>query len=390
MARDKLRIGLVGLGTYVEIAHMPTYFESRYSERIEMAAICDINAERLKQWQKKYDIAGGYTDFQEMLDKETLDAVVVATPDHLHTDIACKAIEAGCDVLVEKPLATDLMECDRIIRTARRYKRRVVTDFHKRHDPAHQDAREKILSGLYGQLQMGYVWMQDTINVPAGSFFKSNFAASSSVVWFLGVHFFDLIRFLTDLQPVQVTAQGYRQVLAARGVDTYDAVKSDVIFDNGGCASFYLSWNLPETAPYLTRQGLYLQFERGDVYINSQDRGYVTSWEDGYRTVNPMYTRRTPAGVAGYAHESIGEALMEFLQLKLTGRKDYERLIQQDPSDVNGLYATLMGQATHASLDSGTRIKNGQVILGATIETNRLLKEQLGDNAADYLLRWQQ
>ena len=56
MTEQKLRVGLVGLGTYVEIAHMPTYFESRYSSHIDMVALCDISAERLKQWQDRYKV----------------------------------------------------------------------------------------------------------------------------------------------------------------------------------------------------------------------------------------------------------------------------------------------------------------------------------------------
>ncbi len=388
MASDtKLRIGVVGLGMYVEIAHMPTYFQSRYSKDIDVVALCDVSEERLKEWQDRYDVKAGYADYRQMLTREDLDAVVVVTPDHLHTEITCAALEAGCDVLVEKPLATDIVECHRVITTAKKHKRRVITDFHKRHDPAHQEGRARIVGDKkYGQLQFGYVWMLDTINVPAPGFFKSNFAEKSSPVWFLGVHFFDLIRFMTDLNPVEIRANGYKQVLAGMGINTFDAVKSDIVFDNGASISFYLSWNLPEGAPSFTTQGLYLQFEKGDMKIDTRDRGMTELSDAGYKTVNPMYTRRTDQGFAGYAHESIGEALIEFLELKNNGRSTYEQLEKANPTAIGGVYSALMGQATHDSLDRGKTLRDGQIYLGKQIDINEYLKEKLGCNADDYLV----
>jgi len=385
---EKLKIGVVGLGRFVEIAHMPTYFNSRYAENIEVQALCDVNADRVKEWRQKYNIPAGYTDAKEMLTKEKLDAVVVVTPDHLHTGIVCQALEAGCDVLVEKPLATDIVECHQIIQTARRTRRRVITDFHKRQDPAHQEARYRITEEKrYGRVQFGYVWMQDTINIPAPGFFKSNFAEKSSPVWFLGVHFFDLIRFITNLEPCQIRATGYKQVLAKRGINTFDAVKSDIIFNNGASISFYLSWNLPEGAPNLTTQGLYLQFENGELRVDTRDRGMVELSPHGYKTVNPMFTRHTPQGMAGYGHESIGEALAQFQELKSSQRKNYEAQLNADPSDLNGFYATLMAQATHESLERGKKSADGSIFIGEIINLNEYIKDRLGMDASKYLIK---
>jgi predicted dehydrogenase len=384
---EKLRIGVVGLGRFVEIAHMPTYFNSRYTPQIEVVALCDISQERVGEWQKKYNIPAGYTDVGQMLAKEKLDTVVVVTPDHLHTSIVCQALEAGCDVLVEKPLATSITECHKIIQTARKTGRRVITDFHKREDPAHQEARYRIVEEKrYGQVQFGYVWMQDTISIPAPGFFKSNFAEKSSPVWFLGVHFFDLIRYITDLQPIQLRATGYKQVLVKQNINTFDAVKSDIIFSNGASISFCVSWNLPDAAPNLTIQGLYLQFENGELEVDTTFRGMYELSKHGNKTINPMFTRHSPQGYAGYGHESIGEALLQLLDLKVSHRKTYEKQIQADPSDINGFYATLMAEATHISLDRGKKCNNG-VFLGDIIDLNEYIRERLGSDASDYQIK---
>jgi len=382
---SKLRIGVVGLGRFVEIGHMPTYFESRYSPFIEVAALCDVDRNRLTEWQDRYDVKAGYTDWTKMLADEKLDAVVVVTPDHLHTQIVCGALEAGCDVLVEKPLATDISECHRVIRTARQHRRRVVTDFHKRYDPGHREARARVVKDKkYGGVQFGYVWMQNPIDIPKPGFFKSNFAENSSPVWFLGVHFFDLIRFITALEPIEIRATGYRQVLANMGINTWDAVKSDIIFNNGASISFCLSWILPTGAPSLATQGIYLQFERGDLKIDTRDRGMYELSADGYRCLNPMAFHRTESGVSGYVYDSIGETLLAFLQLNRNGRSDYEAQEQAHPSGRDGFYATLMAQATHESLRRGRTASD--VVVGAQININEFIQEQLGSDVGEYLV----
>jgi len=386
MADEKLRIGVVGLGTFVEIAHMPTYFSSRYSDFINVVAICDINEERVKEWGKRYGIPGQYTSIDEMLAKAELDAVSIVTPDHTHTPLVLKAVEAGCDVLVEKPLAMTIRECDQIVEAARKHGRRVLTDFHKQEDPAHQEARSRVRAGRYGELQFGYIWMQDSITVPAGGFFKSSLAAHSSPNWFLGVHFYDCLRFITGLEPWRVRAVGYKQVLGPqRGIDTYDAIKADFIMNNGATVSFFLSWNLPENVPALTRQGIYLQFTKGDIIVDTRDRGFFEStYEAGYKAINPMFTRDTPRGKAGYGHESIGEAMYEFFRLKQTERRILADLEKARPSALCGFYASLMAQAVDESLAKGQVLQSGQIVVGKEVDCNELLLRELGDRAEQY------
>jgi predicted dehydrogenase len=389
MSDAKLRIGVVGLGTFVEIAHMPTYYNSRYSRLIDVAAVCDVNAERVKEWGRRYHIDGQYTSLDDMLAKAGLDAVTIVTPDHTHTPIALKALQAGCDVLVEKPLAMNVKDCHAIRQAARENQRRVLTDFHKEQDPAHQEARSRVRAGRYGTLQFGYIWMQDAITVPAGGFFKTALAAHSSPNWFLGVHFYDCVRFITGLEAWTVKATGYKQVLGPeRGISTYDAIKVDVIASNGAALSFFLSWNLPENIPSLTRQGIYLQFTKGDCYVDTRDRGFFESTvQAGYKAVNPMFLRDTEQGKAGYGCESIGEALREFHDLKLAGRANYAQLEDQHPSAIDGFYATLIGQAVDVSLAQGTSLQGGQIVIGKEIDCNDLLQSELGNEAEKYLVK---
>jgi predicted dehydrogenase len=387
----KLRIGVVGLGTFVEIAHFPTYTESVYADNIEVGAICDLNESRLNEIGEKYGVTSRYVNLAEMLSNESLDALVVITPDHAHTTPVLAGLNHGLDVLVEKPLAMSVRECDQMIETAQRARRRVRTDFHKREDPAHQEARVRLAANHYGEVQAGFAWMQDRIFVPAGGFFKSDLASRSSPVWFLGVHYYDLVCWVTGLKPVQVRAVGHKKVLASKGIDTFDSIKADFIFSNGATISFLNAWHLPDTLPAITKQGLYLQCTEGELTIDTMDRGFweVTPQEILY--INSMFTRRTENGYKGYGHESIGEILAEFRKLKIAqtqSQRDavYKELEAREPSGKGGFYATLMAQAVHRSLDEGDVKKAGQIYIGKQLDLNDLLKEELGKRASQYPL----
>ena len=371
MGDDRLAIGIVGLGTFVELAHFPAYLESPYRELVRIAAICDLDPKRLAAVGDKYGLARRFTDHRAMLGGEKLDVVVVATPDHAHTAIALDAIAAGKDVLVEKPLAMKAVEARAIADAADQAGRLVITDFHKREDPCHVEARTRFRRGDYGPLQLGWAWMQDAIAVAAGGFFKSDLASRSSPNWFLGVHFYDLVCFLTGAEPVEARAVGHRRVLAARGIDTYDAIKADFVFAGGAAVSVTTSWNLPDAAPFITRQGIYLQCARGDIEIDSSRRGFAATTEEGYRFVNPMFQRATPRGYAGYGVESIGEAMRVF-HARARGRPAPTAESAHLATAREGLTATLMAEGVDRSLAAGRKEEHAdvgaQVVLAAILQ----------------------
>lgn len=384
MSNDKLRIGLVGLGKFVEIAHLPCYFETAYSKTIELAAICDLNEARVKELAPRCRGAATFTDYRTMFADAELDAVAVVTPDHAHTRIVLDAIEAGLDVLVEKPLCMRVGEAVEIVSKARELGRAVVVDFHKRFDPMHLALRERVLAGHYGAVQTAYAWMQDEITVPCGGFFKSDLAARSSPVWFLGVHFFDVMRFITGLDPVEVRATAYKDEVARQGVDTYDAVKADFLMTGGASFSFVVSWNLPKGAPALTIQGMTLQCARGYVMLDTTDRGWRDLSCEGNRCINPNFLHKLGPNHRGYAVESPGEGLMAIAAHR---RRPVDPKDDPDLFALNGLYATLMGQAVDASLAAGTTMRGGHALVGTTIEINDFLTEQVGaERAKPYLI----
>ena len=97
------RIGVVGVGWWATFNHIPAVEEGPDGA---IVALCDLDAERLQVAGDRFAIAPRYTDLGEMLARERLDGVIVSTPHVAHTAPAVAALEAGCHVLVEKPMAT--------------------------------------------------------------------------------------------------------------------------------------------------------------------------------------------------------------------------------------------------------------------------------------------
>ena len=97
------RIGIIGIGWWASFNHIPTL---QAGTDAEVVAICDLDEARLKIVGDQFDIPRRYTNLSTMLAHENLDGVIVSTPHIAHTQPAIMALEAGCHVLVEKPMAT--------------------------------------------------------------------------------------------------------------------------------------------------------------------------------------------------------------------------------------------------------------------------------------------
>ena len=99
---NKLRIGIIGIGWYAAINHVPRF---RDTGRAEIVAISRRNPERLALAKKELNVAAAYPDWQKMLEQTMLDAVVICTPNNMHAESTIAALERGLHVLVEKPMA---------------------------------------------------------------------------------------------------------------------------------------------------------------------------------------------------------------------------------------------------------------------------------------------
>ena len=135
-------------------------------KRLQVLAACDVRRENLEAAQKRYtEVIGStdlsaYNDYRELLAREDIDAVFIATPDHWHAIIACEAARLGKDIYCEKPLTLTIAEAQILRDTVRRYNTVFQTGSQQRSDRRFRYACELVRNGRIGKLQ--------TINVGVG------------------------------------------------------------------------------------------------------------------------------------------------------------------------------------------------------------------------------
>ncbi|MEN6521522.1 MAG: Gfo/Idh/MocA family oxidoreductase [Armatimonadota bacterium] len=353
-----VKIGVVGAGNFGQM-HLDSYTQLGYLGVAELAAVAEANPKRVEQLKKELSCPI-FSDVSEMLKKTDIDAVSIATPDHLHKAVALTALKAGKHVLVEKPLDITVEGCKEIIQTAKDSDVLLQVDFHKRYDPDHQAIERRVKNGDLGDLLYGSAYMEDRIEVPSKWF--PNWAPNSSPAWFLGVHFYDLIRWIVKSEVKSVYATGIKNTLLKDyNVDTYDSISAKVDFVNGVSFTFDTSWILPDNFEAVVNQGMRIVGTKGIFECDSQDRGTRSCIKpEGMSTYNNNFKRETSDKfgrkvMKGYGIESIEDFAYNVAFLKSGGK------IADIPgcwaSGEDGLEVTRIAVAVHES------IKTGQVVV---------------------------
>lgn len=150
MEQKKVRLAIVGTGS-IAGTHTKAIWPLDIAE---LVAVCDIHQEQLEKYAKLYPIdkENCYTDLDEMLRRDDIDAVIVCTSDSTHLDISARAMRAGKDVLCEKPMALDVNDCREMVRVAEETGRRLMVGQVCRKAPGFIKAKELVESGVIGDL----------------------------------------------------------------------------------------------------------------------------------------------------------------------------------------------------------------------------------------------
>jgi len=149
-------------------------------------------------------------------------------------------------VLIEKPLATTVKECEQIMTEVERAGIKFMVDFHNRWNPPFANIKSALENGELGEPMMVYCRLSDTIFVPTKML---SWAAQSSLLWFLGSHCVDLILWLLQDEVKRVYSVSRSNVLVQRGIPTPDFFQTVLEFKNGAVATVENCWILPESAP---------------------------------------------------------------------------------------------------------------------------------------------
>ncbi len=129
---EKIRVGVVGVGWVAQIVHLPLLLKL---QEVELVAVCDRDRAKMRSVAEKFGVKRLYTEIGPMLENEELAAVIVSTSTDAHKEVTIAALNAGKDVLVEKPIARKYVEAEEMAEVARATKRKLMVGMNHRFRP---------------------------------------------------------------------------------------------------------------------------------------------------------------------------------------------------------------------------------------------------------------
>ncbi len=310
----KLRAGVVGLG--MGEYHIDSYNDN---EAVEMAAIADVNQDRLKEMSAKKGVKEIYIDAMEMFEKAKLDIVSIAVPNKFHAPLTIAALKKGIHVLCEKPMAMNLEEAQQMKTTAEETGCNLMINFSCRFNPLCQALKKEADKGTFGNIYFGRTAWHRRRGMPGfGGWFGDKDLAGGGPLIDLGVHRIDLALWLMGHpNPVSVSGSTYN-VIAKKIAEEQqkkftveDLAVGVVKFDNGATLIVEASWALNNNKDEDMITSLY--GDKGGLVQKNVGQGYdqdaeIYTDEDGL-----LITRKPeiPTGGVATSYEEFVASVLE-------------------------------------------------------------------------------
>jgi predicted dehydrogenase len=212
MARQKYRVAVIGCGDIARDKHLPYWQELDAEGRIELVAACDILPARAKMAVEKFGARVAYTDYHLMLKDISPDIVDVCTQNRVHCPATVDSLNAGAHVLVEKPMAMNVRECEQMIAAAKKHKRQLMVAQHMRFEAAAEQLKRVVESGEIGEIYTARAYWLRRRGIPGWGKFHISKESLGGPVIDIGVHMMDLaVWFMGCPKPVSATGKVYRK-----------------------------------------------------------------------------------------------------------------------------------------------------------------------------------
>jgi predicted dehydrogenase len=258
MKNGKLQCAVIGTG-------MGRYHMEGFAAhpKAELVAVCDLNEAEAKQFADQYGATHVYGDWQKMLTEmgPELDVLGIAVPNFLHAPLSIAGLQAGLNVLCEKPMATKLADAKKMVAAAEKSGKRLMIDMSQRFCPAQRALKETAAKKIVGDIyyaKSSWIRRKGTPVLdfaPGGSmgrgpWFVDASKAGGGALMDIGVHLYDLAWWaIGGPKPVQVLASTYNVLSQPRfrkaGVfaDVDDLASALIQFDNGATMFLEISWD---------------------------------------------------------------------------------------------------------------------------------------------------
>lgn len=251
-----LKVGVIGVGFMGEL-HARTLVEM---PGVNVVGVVDANLARAKEVATKYGIQSYYEEPKELLDQ--VEAVIIASPEVVHKPHVLLALNAGCHVLLEKPIAPTLEDAETIVNQAIRSEGLLMMGYILRFDPRYKKGKEAMMK--VGEITALHVCRRGSIEIPlrVGSW--------THPLFYMGVHDIDMLLWYTDNEVSQVYGMASSKLL---GNGIPDVIVATLRFQNGAVATLETNWILPPEFKAPLESCIEVFGKNGMVIVKSLDQG---------------------------------------------------------------------------------------------------------------------
>ncbi len=193
-----VRIAVLGTG---RIGRLHASLLAREVPGARLAAVGDVNADSARACAAELGVRAGSVD--EILADQNIDAVAVCSSTDTHVDISVQAAKAGKAVFCEKPLSLDLLRVDEVLAAVAETGVPFMVGFNRRFDPAHQAVRDAVHAGEVGEVHLVKITSRDPAPPP-----PEYVRVSGGIFLDMTIHDFDMARYITGSEVVEVYARG--------------------------------------------------------------------------------------------------------------------------------------------------------------------------------------
>ncbi len=307
-----LRYALIGCGR-ISVNHIA----AAKNNHLEFAGLCDIDEKTVTDRAQRFGLGEvpRYTDYREMLEKVKPELVAVATDSGSHAAIALDCIEAGCNLIIEKPIALSLADADAVIRAAEKKNVKVCACHQNRFNKSIQKIRKAVEKNRFGKMFYGTAhirWCRDQ-EYYSGAKWRGTWVQDGGALMNQCIHNIDLLRWMMGDEVDEV--MGMTDRLNHDYIEAEDLGIALVKFKNG---SYGIIEGTTDLYPENLEETLYLFGEKGTVKAGGQSVNRIEEWRfaDALDEPGAVVTQfaENPPNVYGFGHTPLYRDVMDAIE----------------------------------------------------------------------------
>ncbi len=279
---QQVKHGVIGIG----------WFGEKHCEAIDsipnmdLYAICTRTESRLEEVAERFGVEHYYTDYNEMLQNPELESVSITTMWDQHVDPALASLEAGKHVFCEKPMASTVEDCQRMVDAANAADSYFMVGHICRFNPRYRMARRKAQEGVCGEI----VSMWARRNIPG--WVTEGILPKIGPIVGDGVHDMDIMLWASDLKPVKV----YAKTVNKRDLGNADLGWSMFTMDNGAVAVLENIWFLPDNTALQIDERMEIVGTDGSIHVQESAPSLAVCDDEGWSYPDTTYWMTTSEG----------------------------------------------------------------------------------------------